>query len=717
MATTKEILALIVTGDSSGAVKEIEKVGKTADKEMGKAKSATDKWAGGLQKGGAAAIGFSALAGGALLSFAKKSEEAQAQQIKLDNVLATVPALAGANRKAFTDLADAIHKKTVVDDDQVVSAEAMLGQFNLTQQQILGLTPLVVDLSRKMGIDLDTAAKTVGKAMGGNVGALGRVGIQLDKNVFATDRYAAVQKGLAQAVGGFAEREGKTFSGRLAILKNQLGDIEEGIGSGVIDAVSNALGPVTALSEKFKGLGSEGQHTVGVVATYGTAALGAIGATSFLAGTVLKLSQRFHTTVGTGDEAVTTVNKFGRAAQGIAIIGTIAAMATALKELDKANSGLKVNVDQLSGETTANLVASFRSFREVVKGMDKQFQTGGDDLEVFRRIAEGNIGTATRLRDSLKASGEDTSAYDKILKGAVATQKQQKQDTEAGAKALDDKNAATETATTVEELHKKAVDESRKAYEKATKKIEDYTDAVYGSRDANRSVIETNLDYRDALDALTQAQKDATDAKGKDVEKNRDVVRAYYDAQASIDAVSKAAGAAFVEQEKLTHAQHNAAGEAAAQKDALVKLFYTMSPNNPFRGYVSGLIEDLDRISRIDPQIDVGFRVNGVPVNVASGGSAGLAGLLIQNGGRNRAGGGHLGAHAASVVGERGPELFVPDVPGTIVPGIRSGRGSGDVYVTANVYYPTGNGREIADQLVGALKSGHAKAEIKRLLD
>ena len=155
-----------------------------------------------------------------------------------------MPRLAGENSKSFIDLAQSIQDKTAADADQIVEAEALLGTFRLTGDEIRQITPLVVDLSRKFGIDMNSAAIQVGKALDGNVGALKRNGISIDENLFKTDRYAAVTKALREQVGGFAEEEGKTFAGSLERLKNQMGDVAEGVGVGAVDAFTTLFSTV-----------------------------------------------------------------------------------------------------------------------------------------------------------------------------------------------------------------------------------------------------------------------------------------------------------------------------------------------------------------------------------------------------------------------------------------------------------------------------------------
>jgi hypothetical protein len=73
----------------------------------------------------------------------------------------------------------------------------------------------------------------------------------------------------------------------------------------------------------------------------------------------------------------------------------------------------------------------------------------------------------------------------------------------------------------------------------------------------------------------------------------------------------------------------------------------------------------------------LGVRANGGAVGYANGGAIGYGGA--------RAGGGPVNNSNAFLVGERGPELFVPNSAGTIIPSERLGSSMGDISVNFNI--------------------------------
>src|SRR5678815_5375584 len=187
-----EALRLVVDADTSGAVRNVKQFGDTAEKEFKRSEDSMQKWGSRLTSVGTGMVVFGVAALAGLGAMAKASEDANLSVVKLQNTIDKMPKLAGQGSKQFLDLADSIQSVTAADGDAIVEAEALLGTFQLTADEIKGVTPLVVDYARKFGIDIPDAAIQVGKALDGQVGALKRNGVSIDEVLFKTDRYRAV---------------------------------------------------------------------------------------------------------------------------------------------------------------------------------------------------------------------------------------------------------------------------------------------------------------------------------------------------------------------------------------------------------------------------------------------------------------------------------------------------------------------------------------------
>lgn len=191
--------------------------------------------------------------GGAIVKFGKDSvkafADASAQQAKLAFAFQKFPKLADTNQAALQNLNSELQRKTKFDDDALASGQAVLAQFNLTGRQITQVTPLLADYAAKTGQDIPDAAKNVGRALLGNTRALKAIGISYKSTGDAGKDFTNITELMRQKIGGFAEAEGKTASGRLAILKNQFGELEEAAGKRLIPALTGLVTGLTGMVE------------------------------------------------------------------------------------------------------------------------------------------------------------------------------------------------------------------------------------------------------------------------------------------------------------------------------------------------------------------------------------------------------------------------------------------------------------------------------------
>ena len=133
-------------------------------------------------------------------------------------------------------------------DEAIITSQALLGQFDVTGAQVQELIPLIVDLSAKLGIDMEAATKSVGKAVIGNTAGLHRYGIVIEEIEGKGSEFNAVLQGLQGTVGGFAEQRGQEEPWR--ILAAQFDELAEEVGHVLIPimkeitAVLLKLGPV-----------------------------------------------------------------------------------------------------------------------------------------------------------------------------------------------------------------------------------------------------------------------------------------------------------------------------------------------------------------------------------------------------------------------------------------------------------------------------------------
>lgn len=166
---------------------------------------------------------------------------AEESQNKLNFAYEKFPALADVSIDSIRRLNSALALKTRFDDDATASAQAVLAQFGLTGQQLIKLTPLLQDYAARTGKDLTDAASDLGRALLGQGRALKTVGIDFEDTGTVAGNFEALMAGLSSTVGGFAERDAETAAGKLAILQNRFGEVQEAVGEALMPALDRLL--------------------------------------------------------------------------------------------------------------------------------------------------------------------------------------------------------------------------------------------------------------------------------------------------------------------------------------------------------------------------------------------------------------------------------------------------------------------------------------------
>ena len=495
-----ERLQMIIDADASGAAREFKKMGNTADRELGKTTKSLDKLSSKLTSIGTGAL----LAGGALAvgltKFAKEASDAEAQQMKLNNSIKNSESVFAGNGKALRDQASALMKVVAADDDAIASSQSLLIQFGRTEEEVLGLTPLVVDLSRKMGIDLDTAAKAVGKASDGSAGALKKMGIEvidLGGNASDTDN---VISALSASVGGFAQTEGASYAGQLEIMNNKFGELKESIGSGILDVVNPLLSIGGALGEVNPQIG----ESVGKVGAIGAAGSLAVGGLSILAGQAIKLRNVFTTVDASSGIATRSLTGMGKAAAGLGFVAATAVVSDFVFGLLNAGDTadrVRKGIDQLTISVNDTGDTSLPEFAELVAAEKNIFRFGNlisdfgaeisivgtgvvNDIEQVQRVFD-TVGKNQGPKAQIKILNELEKANQTLPKSSVEYKRNQE---------FIDKN-------------RKALELSAKATESATGATTDLGGALGETADDTEEAAVSTANYDRQLQFLADTQK------------------------------------------------------------------------------------------------------------------------------------------------------------------------------------------------------------------
>jgi len=228
----------------------LDKFSKTFDKfnkDMAKGQSASKAFGNALSGIG---IGLSVAAVGAFgMASVKAYGDALQSQQRLADAFAKQPPLMGYNVAALMEYNKELSTKIAYDDDEINAAQANLALFKLTGEEIKNITPLVADLARRKGIDLASAATSVGKAMQGQARGLKDLGINFKATGDTAADYATITALLNQQVGGTAAAfaQGNPL-GQLENAKIAFGNMQESIGQALLPAMTALTNIMTPLA-------------------------------------------------------------------------------------------------------------------------------------------------------------------------------------------------------------------------------------------------------------------------------------------------------------------------------------------------------------------------------------------------------------------------------------------------------------------------------------
>lgn len=183
------------------------------------------------------------LAAVAAVKFVSDSVEAynehQEALLQLQTTIKNSPALIGASTQAFEKQATALQNLTGFQDEEILKADAVLGRFGLTADQLQEVNPLILDYARATGQDAATAAGSLGRALLGNTRALKAIGISFTATGDTAKDFDTIVSSLQSKVGGLSQAYGETLPGKLAIAAAEFDDVKEKVGEALIPTLKD----------------------------------------------------------------------------------------------------------------------------------------------------------------------------------------------------------------------------------------------------------------------------------------------------------------------------------------------------------------------------------------------------------------------------------------------------------------------------------------------
>lgn len=184
----------------------------------------------------AAYLSFKSIVGG-IEKAIDAALEAEKATLAFNSALSMTGKFTEEASNGFQEFALSLEKTTGIQDEIILSNSALLVSLGkLSGDGLERATKAALDLSRGMQIDVGTAFDMVTKATQGNVMALARYGLEVNKSDSDSVKFAKTLEFIESRFGGMAQGNINTFDGALQKMKNGFGDVIESIGKMIISS-------------------------------------------------------------------------------------------------------------------------------------------------------------------------------------------------------------------------------------------------------------------------------------------------------------------------------------------------------------------------------------------------------------------------------------------------------------------------------------------------
>lgn len=672
-ANTRDLIVRII-GDARGM--------KKATKE---AESGLDAFESQVGKLGSTLAGV--FAGGALISFAKQAADAaledQRAQERLAKTLENVTGATRAQIAAVEDYISTTESQYAVIDDELRPAFETLVRATKDTAQAQSLLQLALDVSAGSGKSLQDVSVALVKAMGGQMRGLKDLGIQVKTTSGDTASFADVQAQLNAMFGGQAAEAANSQTGQMKQLQIQYENTKEAIGRALLPVMLQLANVANSLFGWFNSLSSGTQQFLvqvvaftgvayaavkgfmairtAIIAMNAAAAASPIGIIAAAVGAIGALAMSTSNAGDSAEKAIDYTEEYRKAVRdlGLSADATAVLIEATQKAIDEGSSA----------GTRAPYEAAIRGMGLAASDTEKLLYALNTEGVIFTDVMEGMTPEGRRAAVALQAIVEHAARLPR--------------DMQYGTKGIE---GFTDAAGEVEKPIINASGALRdwvREQEIAAQESERWATRTITAYDSAFAYLEGLINKDQAVENIADKLKEYREQVEKTGDKSKESLKGqneYVLALANGAAVAAESVPGF---DKLTEAQQKVAQSRFINEWAR-NVQKTVEPGSP-------LWIALQRI------IDQVFLLTGGSTSSDMIGSINLEGIKLPG----RAKGGPVMAGSAYVVGERGPEVFVPGASGTIIP-----NGAGGGSITVNVTAPTGTDPyAFGNAVVSALKS------------
>ena len=670
----------------------------------------------------------------------------QAVHTKLATLLGNVRGAREGDYQMLLQQAEALKNLTGAQDEEIINAQAMLATDQLTGEQIQKLIPGILDMAsanaevgQTFG-DISGAAVAVGKAFSVGAGALSRYNITMtdaEKKAFdladKNEKLDIIVSALNDNFGGAAQAAGETYQGRMTRIQNAVDDLQKTIGKALMPTVDmlsamllNSIGTINSTTGAQEGLSKGIYQGVNFIIAMGKSlylVVQALTGFGLIIWDVAKVVFEFDKAVvgaffNIKDNVMTIIKALGKALKG---------------DFDGAMTDLGNAVKKGMEGTSASLGQLVNDSKGVGSMLSDQWASIGDsmlaavDLKGFKPMADaaGKAGKemnkvpteATKGAKELQAAMEKMSGSYKDLqqKGKVSLQ-ELSDSHKSKMTSIREEMAKTQKSISdlQNEYNKGYTDDVKSVAEevvKAEQHIADLKSQISSEEDAKKKQeLQTQLDQEqkalaDSAGFTGTIQAEITEAKRRasltdlqraieDFKAKRLVAQQEYDSK-MIDLANELNAIRAKEEEEvllydLKTKQIKEIMDAADKE-------YAIAMDKRHKNTVDTVNSEITLYQNLAAAI-------AAAQSAASAAAMRTAVAPAISG--KRAAGGPVGMGEVYLVGEKGPELFVPNSSGNIVSNNKLSSGGGaniNITITGNTISSKMDMREIANQVSDAI--------------
>lgn len=350
--------------------------------------------------------------------------EAEAAQRQLEHAVLNVSHANDAQLESTMALADALESKGVLDGDAIKVGLAQLSTFGLSNNAVQGLGQSMADLAvNQFGVNASTdqlsqTANVMAKALQGQFGVLEKSGIRFTdaqqhmiKFGSEMDKVKAINEGLAQNLKYTNDIAIGTFEGGMAHLNVQIGNVTEAIGQALFPILMGLADQVIVIAESTMAWIGENQELFQRIVEI-------VG----IAGVLLTVMGSIGIVIGplvAGFQALAAAFALVFSPVGLVVAG-IAALAAGMVYLYNTNEEFQAKVNEVWGAVLAYIPVAVEQIKSAILGFISTVKNAWDSdwggirskfEEVWQFLSTDGLAFAIALFEGIKEGMRTTKQF------------------------------------------------------------------------------------------------------------------------------------------------------------------------------------------------------------------------------------------------------------------------------------------------------------------